>query len=96
MMNLNKNNLEIFDLAVQAVVPNFLQKSVFEGFMDAGLKVAHTVIDTSKIKQKIEQDNKNTIRLTFPNLDFGGNDLEFLTKYWDEDIFHHPVSPKIG
>ena len=40
----------------------------------------------------MEQDNKNTIRLTFPNLDFGivqgGNEIEnqrHLRATWDED-----------
>ena len=55
-MNLNKSTLESFDSLVQTIVPSFLQKSVFESAMDFGLKAAHTVIDTEKIKLNVERD----------------------------------------
>lgn len=44
-------------------------------------------MNTDSIKQFVEQDNKNTIRLIFPNLDFGGYDEDFLRRNWDEDVF---------
>ena len=64
--------------------------------MDFGLKAAHTIINTDKIKQKVEKDNKNTIRMMFQNADLGGNDPKFLKENWDEDVFKHYPSAKVG
>jgi len=64
--------------------------------MDFGLKAAQTVVNTDKIKKNVERDNKNTIRMMFPNADLGGNDPKFLNENWDEDVFKHHESSKIG
>ena len=55
--------------------------------MSIGLNVATKINDSDSIKQFVEKENKNTIRLTFPNLDFGGQNYKHLKKYWDEDVF---------
>ena len=65
------------------------------------------MVDVPKIQRFINSDNKNTIRLMFPNLDFNsaypsmGKDANqkefaaFLTKTWDSDIIQ-PYATQIG
>lgn len=86
-MFLNKSNLETFDSIVQTIVPSFLQKRVFQTGMNTGLKIASQIVPSTKTKAFVENENKNTIRLTFPNLDFGGPNEQFLRQNWDEDVF---------
>lgn len=63
-----------------------------------GLKVAHRVADTKQTQEYIESSNLNTIRLTFPNLDFGiaYSDLQrnakFLREQWDQDVWKPFIS----
>ena len=99
-MWLRKSNLDMYSSLVSSVLPSFMRKQVFEGGRDIGLKVASKLVDREKIRKYIESDNKTTIRLTFPNLDFGistGSDKEdnknHLEKYWDEDAFTPYVKP---
>lgn len=99
-MWLRKSNLDMYSGLVSHVLPSFMRKAVFEGGREIGLKVASKLVDREKIRKYIESDNKTTIRLTFPNLDFGistgpdkkGNEIH-LQKYWDEDAFTPYVQP---
>ena len=74
---------------------------MFEGGRDVGLKVAAQLVNYDKIKHYIQGDNKTTIRLTFPNLDFGvssnpdGGNENHLRQYWDEDAFR-PFQGEVG
>jgi len=55
--------------------------------MNVGLKIASQIVPSASTKKFVEAENKNTIRLTFPNLDFGGPNERFLRQNWDEDVF---------
>ena len=46
--------------------------------MSIGLNFATKINDADSIRKFVEKDNKNTIRLTFPNLDFGGYNYSHL------------------
>lgn len=79
-----------------------MQKTLFLGGRDIGLKVATTIFNSEKTKNFVEQENKNTIRLTFPNLDFGissgpnkSHNQAFLRENWDEDAFR-PYASEVG
>jgi len=99
-MWLKKSNLDTYEKAVSSILPSFMQKQLFLAGRDIGLRVAKNVVNHSKIVNYVESNNKNTIRLTFPNLDFGiaygskTND-SFLRKHWDEDAFK-PFAREIG
>ena len=64
--------------------------------MSIGLNVGLNLASTKKVKDFIESDNKNSIRLMFPNLDFNfDHNSEKLREIWDSDIFEKP-SYEIG
>jgi hypothetical protein len=69
-MLLPKNTLDFFSGAVNTVLPSFMQKTVLESTMSLGLSISNNITNSEKIRNFVENDNSNTIRLTFPNLDF--------------------------
>ena len=71
MLNLSKDNMDMFQTAVGTLLPSFLQKTTLHTGVKIGLTAGLTVANSESAKHFIESDNKNSIRLMFPNLDFG-------------------------
>lgn len=63
--------MDMFQSVVGTVLPSFLQKTALHTGVSIGLKAGLSVASSSSSKEFIESDNANSIRLMFPNLDFG-------------------------
>ena len=90
MLNLSKGNLDLYQSAIE-FLPSFLQKPALHQGINIGLNVGLSLASENKVREFIEADNANTIRLMFPNMDFGFNyKNEEMRKNWDKDIVPPP------
>lgn len=69
-------------------IPEFLQKSTLEVGLGIGLKLSANVIPLNGLKKFLDSEQKNSIRLLYPNIDFNysqthENDIH-LKETWDE------------
>ena len=71
LLNLSKDNMDMFQSVVGTVLPSFLQKTALHTGVSIGLTAGLSVASSTSSKEFIESDNANSIRLMFPNLDFG-------------------------
>lgn len=108
-MGLNPSYADIFTRMVSTYAPSGssvigsllgLNKSnLLQSGVKFGLNVA-SKLDRSEVANFINRDKKNTIRLLFPNLDFGYSYKKdyhnFLYKWFDEEEFQHNRRPREG
>lgn len=69
-LNLDASLAQGFASVMSKVAPSPLQKSLLNFGLGLGLQVLQSVASTSALKDYIETDPRNSIRLLFPNLDF--------------------------
>jgi len=99
-LGLNPSHANIFTSLVSAYAPSSSsllgsllgidKNSLLKQGVNIGLNVASR-FDRTKVAQFINKNKKNSIRLLFPNLDFGysyrKDDRDFLYKWFDEEEF---------